>query len=239
MTLSDMKRTGVALLLAVTWTAPAVIIAQAGQTAATVAKTLQHAIPPPTSVMSAATKTMIAARAARTAAMNATRQAGGAAASAALGRVSSVVGYLVTPNGALGNATVQLRNTVTGAITQSVKTDVAGQFLFTNVDSGQYVVEYAQSSMKDLVELSHPFTAAPGEVATTIVRLTNQVTVLVPSLATNIATDAVQAAATAGVTTVATPIAPVVETPPPASTAPPTEVVPPAVSIPPAVSSIK
>lgn len=240
MTQNDIKRAVAGFLVGfLVWAVPAVLVAQTGQAASAVTNALKHAIPPPTTALGAATKAAAAVRAARVAAMNATRQAGGTVANAALNRVTSVVGYLVTPNGAMGNATVQLRNTVTGAVTQSVKTDLAGQFLFTNVDSGQYVVEYAQSGLKDLVELSHPFTAAPGEVATTIVRLTNQVTVLVPDLAGNIAANAVQAATSVGVTSTVTTISPVVEAPPAALTAPQGAIIQPAVSIPLPVSGIR
>jgi hypothetical protein len=238
MTLNDMKANSLmaASLIAALAASPVIVVAQTGQAVGTAAKAITRVVPP-TGPVSAITKAANLVRASRAAAIKATGNAGAAAATGGLSRVTSVVGYLWTSqDGVIGNATVQLRNTVTGAVVGTVKSDAVGQFLFTNVDSGEYAIEYVTDGAKNIIALGQPFTAAPGEVVTTFVRIANQIPVIVPDLATNVAASAVQTAATAGVTTVITPLAPVTQAPPPPGP-PPIGLAPPVVTIPPSVSS--
>jgi hypothetical protein len=230
MTISDMKRLLAAAVLICLAAAPTALVAQASQAVSAAAKAVEQAIPP-TGPMTALTKAATAVRATRAAALSATRQTAATAANAALGHATTVVGYLWTQaNGSIPGATVQLRDTVTGSIVAQAKTDIAGQFVFANVNSGEYAVEYVSNAGKDLVALGNTFSAAPGETIATFVRVANQIPLIVPDLASNVAASAVQTAASAGVTAVVTPIAPVVEAPPPTPTSPPTNVVTPAVS---------
>jgi hypothetical protein len=240
----------VVLLAAGLVAAPVVTMAQTSQAASAAAKAATHVVTAPTGPMTALTKAANLVRASRAAAIKATGNASLAAASNGLSRATSIVGYLWTSNdGVIGNATVQLRNTVTGAVVDQVKSNALGEFVFNNVDSGEYAVEYvsnaattagttaANSAASNVVQaVGQPFTAAPGETVATFVRLANAPAIIVPDLASNIATSAVQTAASAGVTTVVTPIAPVTEAPPPAGP-PPVGEAPPVVSTPPSVAS--
>lgn len=168
----------------------------------------------PTGPMTATTKSAAAVRASRAAQMNA---AGGAAtgANAASARSTSVVGYLWTANNsAVSNATVQLRNTVTGQVDFFTQSNAIGEFTFNNVAGGSYVIEYAADQAGSLLALGHPFTVAPGETVATFLRMSNALPVFIPDVTGNIVASAIQSAASAGVTTVVTPIAPVVRAPP-------------------------
>jgi hypothetical protein len=126
------------------------------------------------------------------------------------------VGYLWTANNAaIPDATVQLRNTVTGQIEFFTQSNALGEFTFNNVAGGSYVIEYAAEQAGSVLALGHPFTVAPGETVATFVRMSNALPALLPDLTGNVAASAIQGAASAGVTAVVTPIAPVVEAPPP------------------------
>lgn len=198
--------------------------AQVGQGAAAAAKAVQAASP--TGPMSAVTKAAAAIRNARAAAA-ASRGVGTTAAGASASRATAVTGYLWTANNSpISNATVQLRNTVTGQIELSTKTNVAGEFLFTDMKGGSYVIEYvtsageatattAASNAGGVIAVGSPFSVAPGETVATFVRTLNNVPIFIPDLASNVAASAVQTAANAGVTAVVTPLAP--EAPPSSS----------------------
>jgi hypothetical protein len=176
--------------------------------------------------MSAATSVAASVRASRAAAM-ASRN-GAAAAAGSTSRATAVSGYLWTANNSpVSNATVQLRNTVTGQVEMYTQTNAAGEFLFTDMRGGSYVIEYvseagqtaaatAASNTGNVLAVGSPFTVAPGETVATFVRTLNNVTLFVPDLASNVAASAVQTAASAGVTTVVTPLAE--QAPLPAST---------------------
>lgn len=167
----------------------------------------------PTGPMTATTKTAAAIRASRAAQRAAA--SGLTTAGAASARSTSVVGYLWTANNAaISDATVQLRNTVTGQIEFFSQTNAVGEFTFNNVAGGSYVIEYASDQAGSVLAVGHPFTVAPGETVATFVRMSNALPVFIPDVAGNVAASAVQSAATAGVTAVVTPIAPVVEAPP-------------------------
>lgn len=170
-------------------------------------------VPAATGPMTATTKTAAAIRASRAAQRAAA--SGLTTAGAASARSTSVVGYLWTANNAaISDATVRLRNMVTGQIEFFSQTNAVGEFTFNNVAGGSYVIEYASEQAGSVLALGHPFTVAPGETVATFVRMSNALPVFIPDVAGNVAASAVQSAATAGVTAVVTPIAPVVEAPP-------------------------
>jgi len=212
MTISDMKlKKALSALLSVAVLFPAVTIAQ-GQAASTAARQVL-----PTGPMTATTKSAAAIRASRAAQMNAARGAA-TAGSAGSARSTSVVGYLWTANNAaIPDATVQLRNTVTGQVEFFTQSNAVGEFTFNNVAGGSYVIEYATDQAGSVLALGHPFTVAPGETVATFVRMSNALPALIPDLTGNVVASAIQTAASAGVTAVVTPIAPVVEAPPPPS----------------------
>jgi hypothetical protein len=196
------------------------------------------ATPAPTGSMSALTKAASAVRAARAAALSGRALSTGAGAQ--LGRTTQIMGYLWTSNnGAITNATVQIRNTVTNTIDAITRTNSAGEFLFQNVSSGEYVIEYVSDSASKLLALGHPFTVSPGETVATFVRLSNGLPMLLPNahsnLTSNVAAQAVTSAAGQGITAIATPlvsaVSPVVPSPAGGTETPP--------SPPPVVSAIK
>ncbi len=170
---------------------------------------VQAQVPAATSTASALTKAASAVRASRAAAM-----AGRAtqAATSGASKSTQIMGYLWTANnGAITDATVQIRNTVTNVVESVTKTNAAGEFVFQNVNPGEYVIEYVTDSAKrGLLALGHPFTVSPGETVATFVRLSNGLPMLLPNelgnLASNAASQAVTSAATQGVTAVATPL---------------------------------
>lgn len=173
----------------------------------------QAQAPLPTGPMTATTKSAAAIRASRAAQMNAAR--GAATGAAASARSTSVVGYLWTAqNSAIPNATVQLRNTVTGQVEFFTQSNALGEFTFNNVAGGSYVIEYASDQAGSVLALGHPFTVAPGETVATFVRMSNALPIFIPDVTGNVAASVIQSAASAGVTTVVTPIAPVVDAPP-------------------------
>ncbi len=212
MTISDMKlKITLVSAFTVVIMIPGVLGAQAQAPVAGAARAL------PTGPMTATTKSAAAIRASRAAQMNAARGAS-AGANAAAGRSTSVVGYLWTANNsAVANAPVQLRNTVTGQIDFVTQSNAIGEFTFNNVAGGSYVIEYASDQAGSLLALGHPFTVAPGETVATFVRMANALPVLMQDVTGNIAASVIQSATSAGVTTMVTPIAPVVNRPPPPS----------------------
>jgi hypothetical protein len=114
---------------------------------------------------------------------------------------------------------VQLRDTVTGQVEMYTKTNAVGEFLFTDMKGGSYVIEYvgtasetaaasAAGNAGGVLAVGSPFSVAPGETVATFVRTLNNVSIFIPDLASNVAASAVQTAASAGVTAVVTPLAP-------------------------------
>jgi hypothetical protein len=67
-------------------------------------------------------------------------------------------------------AHVRLRNVVSGKIVASTVANELGQFAFTDVESGTYIVELVSESGK-LEAVGHPFTIGPGESVSTFIRL--------------------------------------------------------------------
>jgi hypothetical protein len=212
MTIRDMKlKKHLAAAFAVVSLLPGVLAAQAQAPVAGAVRAIPKSLP--TGPMTATTKSAAAIRASRAAQMNAAR--GAATGAAASARSTSVVGYLWTANNsAIPNATVQLRNTVTGQVEFFTQSNAIGEFTFNNVAGGSYVIEYASEQAGSLLALGHPFTVAPGETVATFVRMSNALPVFIPDVTGNVVASAIQSAASAGVTTVVTPIAPVVQTPP-------------------------
>ena len=149
------------------------------------------------------------------------------------------MGYLWTSNnGAMTNASVQIRNTVTNAVERVATTNAAGEFIFQNVTPGEYVIEYVSDSASKILAIGHPFTVSPGETVATFVRLSNGLPMLLPNelsnLTSNVAAQAVTSAATEGVTAVATPLVSIVPPVIPTGGNPPPPPAPP-----PVVSAIK
>ena len=178
----------------------------------------------PTGPTSATTSVAATIRASRAVAA-ATRQASGVAATGGGSRTSAVMGYLWTANNSpVSNATVQLRNTVTGEVEMYTKTNAYGEYLFNNLDTGSYVIEYTNNAVAEtaqtavgaaskatdnIVALSQPFKIVePGQVIPTFVRTVNNVAIVIPDVSSNVAATAVQTAATAGVTTIVAPNVP-------------------------------
>ena len=211
MTLGDMNfRMAVLVILATTAAAPIGVHAQGGAAAAAAARL---AAPTQTGSMGALTKAASAVRTSRAAAL-----AGKGlqeASSAGAGRTTQIMGYLwQANNNPLSNVSVQIRNVTTDAVEKIVTTDATGQFLFQNVQPGEYIIEYVNDSATKLLAVGHPFTVSPGETVATFVRLSNGLPMLLPNelsnLSSNVATQAVQSAADVGVTSVATPLVSVV-----------------------------
>jgi hypothetical protein len=229
-----MKITPAALALLAVFAASSIGVHAQGGAAVAAAARLG---PAPTGSMGALTKAAAAVRSSRAAAL-----AGKGLASSAgseLGRTTQIMGYLWTSNnGAMTNASVQIRNTVTNAVEKVATTNAAGEFVFQNITPGEYVIEYVgDSAGKSILAIGHPFTVSPGETVATFVRVTNGLPMLLPNelsnLSSNVATQAVTSAATQGITSIATPLVSVV--PPVVST--PNDPTPP--SPPPVVSAIK
>ena len=86
-------------------------------------------------------------------------------------RAISVMGFAWSAtNDPLPNVDVQLRNLLTGTVEARSRTSDAGEFLFTDLEGGTYVVELINDSGR-VVALGAPFTVAPGETVATFVRL--------------------------------------------------------------------
>jgi hypothetical protein len=104
------------------------------------------------------------------------------------GSGTSVMGYLWTGEGTpLSNATVQLRNLVTGQIEQVSSTLQNGAFAFQHVSAGTYAIEYVTEAAGRVLAVGQAFSVAPGETVATFVRLGGRLALLVPDLASNAA----------------------------------------------------
>jgi hypothetical protein len=143
----------------------------------------------------------IAARSTTSAARAASAlQALGSGSSVTSSRVTSVMGYLWAGEGTpISNATVQLRNLVTGQVEQVSTTLQNGAFAFNNVQGGTYTIEYVTENAGRLVAVGQAFSVAPGETVATFVRLGSKLVAIVPDLASNAAQAAVSTAASAGI----------------------------------------
>ncbi len=77
-------------------------------------------------------------------------------------------------NTPIPGARVQLRNIVSGKVEAAAVADQVGQFTFTRIEGGTYVVELLGDSGK-IVTVGHAFVIAPGETVATFVRLGTKV----------------------------------------------------------------
>lgn len=90
-------------------------------------------------------------------------------------RVTSILGAAWNvDNTPIKDASLRLRNVVTGKIEAITKANEAGQFAFENVNGGSYVVELVTASGK-IQTVGHVFTIAPGETVATFVRVGTKV----------------------------------------------------------------
>ena len=121
-------------------------------------------------------------------------------------RLTSILGGAWNAdNSPIPGAKLRLRNAVTGRIETATVADATGQFTFSNIDAGTYVVELVNDNGKVLA-VGHAFMVAPGETVATFVRLGARV----PWFAgffENAAAAATSSAASLGVTALA-PVAP-------------------------------
>jgi hypothetical protein len=108
-------------------------------------------------------------------------------------------------NSPIPEAKLRLRNAITGRIEATTIGDAAGQFTFTGIEGGTYVVELVNDHGRVLT-VGQAFVVAPGESVATFVRLGARV----PWFAgffENVAVAATSSAAGLGVTALA-PVAP-------------------------------
>ena len=68
----------------------------------------------------------------------------------------------------LGNVTVQIRNVATGQLSATGTTNAAGQFVFSGLTPGNYVVEVVNAAGQ-IIGTSAPLTVAAGAIATVTV----------------------------------------------------------------------
>jgi len=98
-----------------------------------------------------------------------TRPAGPTSA-APLTRTTAIIGTAWTANNApIKQASLRLRNIVTGKVLATTVADDAGQFSFDNVPGGSYVVELLDGGGRVEV-VGQAFTIAQGETVATFVR---------------------------------------------------------------------
>lgn len=91
------------------------------------------------------------------------------------GGTTSVLGAAwQVDNTPIPGAQVQLRNLVSGKIEAKAVADNFGQFTFSRIEGGTYVVELIGQNGK-VVTVGHAFVIAPGETVATFVRLGTKV----------------------------------------------------------------
>lgn len=116
-------------------------------------------------------------------------------------RATAIMGYLWAGEGTpVSDATIQLRNLVTGQIEQTSTTLQNGAFAFNNVSGGTYAIEYVSESAGRLVAVGQAFSVAPGETVATFVRLGSNIVGIVPDLVGNVGSLVASTAASAGIT---------------------------------------
>jgi hypothetical protein len=99
-----------------------------------------------------------------------------AGASAATGaRATSITGAAWTSdNTPIPAARVRLRNVLSGKVEATTVANDMGQFAFTGIESGSYVIELVTDRGK-LLSIGHTFTVGPGETVATFIRLGTKV----------------------------------------------------------------
>lgn len=91
------------------------------------------------------------------------------------GGTTSVLGVAWTvDNTPIPDARVQLRNLVSGKVEAKAVADDAGQFIFSPIEGGTYVVELLGDNDK-ILTVGHAFVIAPSETVATFVRLGTKV----------------------------------------------------------------
>jgi Carboxypeptidase regulatory-like domain len=101
-------------------------------------------------------------------------------------------------NTPLPNARVRLRNVATARAVATATANESGRFTFNNLEAGSFAVELLNDQDK-VIAIGQVFTIAQGETIATFVRLASRAPGL-GGLFSNIATTAVTAASSLGVT---------------------------------------
>lgn len=90
-------------------------------------------------------------------------------------RGTAILGNAWTANNSpIPNARLRLRNVASGKVAAVTLANETGQFSFTNIETGSYVVELVNEAAAVLA-LGHVFSIAPGETVATFVRLGTRV----------------------------------------------------------------
>jgi hypothetical protein len=93
---------------------------------------------------------------------------------AATGQTSVMGAAWRVDNSPIAGARVQLRNLVSAKVEATAVANEAGQFTFSRIEGGTYVVELVGENGK-IVSVGHAFVIAPGETVATFVRLGTKV----------------------------------------------------------------
>jgi hypothetical protein len=104
-------------------------------------------------------------------------------------------------NTPISGARVQLRNLVNGRVEATAVANETGQFTFTRIEGGTYVVELLGENGK-IVSVGHAFVIAQGETVATFVRLGTKVPWF-SGFFGNLASAVASSAATQGITALA------------------------------------
>ena len=122
--------------------------------------------------------------------------------SAASKGATSILGVVWNvDNTPIPGARVQLRNLVSGKVDASAVANQTGQFTFSQIEGGRYVVELIGQNGK-IVTVGHPFVIAPGESVATFVRMGTKVPWFT-GFFNNAATAVTSSAASQGITAIA------------------------------------
>jgi Carboxypeptidase regulatory-like domain len=117
-------------------------------------------------------------------------------------RATSIVGVAWNAdNSPIPAARVRLRNVVTGTVAATAVANEIGQFTFTAVEPGSYLIELVSERDK-ILTVGQTFTLAPGETVATFVRLGSKAPWFTGFFG-NAAAAVATAAAAAGVTAIA------------------------------------
>jgi hypothetical protein len=115
--------------------------------------------------------------------------------------VAMVLGHVWDADASpIADATLRLRNVVSGGTPMTTVSNESGEFTFSDVATGTYLVEYIDERGR-LLAVSHTFGIAPGETVATFVRLRRR-RPWYAEFFRNTAAAAVSSAAAIGVTAV-------------------------------------
>jgi hypothetical protein len=101
----------------------------------------------------------------------------------------------------IARARLQLRNVISGRVEATTVADERGEFTFSGIEGGTYVVELVSADGK-ILAVGHPFAIATGETVSTFVRLTTKVPWF-SGFFSNAAAAAAATAASQGITALA------------------------------------